>query len=68
MNLEKIQLIRTAAMISISRVEKISKSFKEHIQTTDDLVIDALFDLLPAFIDQSHSTFSLVWLQLNMNH
>ena len=67
-NLEKIHLRKTAAMTSISGVENISRSFKEHIQTTDDLNVDALFDFLLVFIDHSHPTFSLVWLKLNMNH
>ena len=43
---KKIDLIKTATMISKIGMKSISRSFKEYIQTTDDLNVDVLFNFL----------------------
>ena len=43
---KKIELIKTATMISKIGMKNISRSFKGYIQTTDDLNVDVLFNFL----------------------
>ena len=47
MNLQKIKLMETAAMIVKSEMKDISRSFKEYFPTTDDLSVDMLYQYMP---------------------
>ena len=56
---KKIELIKTATMISKIGMKSISRSFEEYIQTTDDLNVDVLFNFLQVYFNQSRNpTFS----------
>ena len=52
---KKIQLIKTATMISKIGMKNIYRNFKEYIQTTVDLIVDVLFNFLQIYFNQSRN-------------
>ena len=52
MDLEKDSANKNGKIIIKSDVKNISRSFMEHIQTTDDLNVDVLFDFLLVYFNQ----------------